>query len=47
MKQLTIYITEKQHTDLKLKSIRKGKTVTDILRELIDSYLKLKGGAGS
>lgn len=47
MKQLVIYLDEKQHKALKLRAIHEGKTITDILRELVTNYLKTKGGAGS
>ncbi|MFC1620807.1 hypothetical protein ACFL2G_00745 [Candidatus Omnitrophota bacterium] len=42
MKRLTIDIDDKEHQELKVKSAQEGKTIREILVELIRNFLRKK-----
>lgn len=40
MKRLTIDIEDKEHQELKVKAAQQGKTIRDIITELIRNFLR-------
>ena len=42
MKQMSIYLTDEQHQELKLKSVKEGKSMNTIITDLLidNDYIK-------